>query len=468
MVEDEGVTGLRGVCGTKRVNAARPGGNSEDDEERRNISLTKDDTTHSQEDEGGGGAGGGKEEGEGEFPPLGTSKGTIQMSIRGIKVDRLNLNLSSFRRKKEEEKKKEKKEKQDEDGGDDCDDEHGDDPPSGTPMSDKEDVLTASSSTCTELLDGRLLLSGYEFASNDEEMRKKYITHIVNMGGEECPNKFEGSHSYRTYYVKDDLRQDIFYTLLDAAHYIEEILSSNEGNKILVHCKKGVSRSVIVIIFFLMTHLELSFADAFDLVKRQRPLSNPNLSFVSQLLRLFVLRKRLRSFGKEPTDLVGSTEVATLEESPQYIHPTEEVTFIFRISATGKELTLTNMNSFSTDLDTCTDTETTKPIQIDERFNYVLTRHFRAFYLLVLDPTFEDVCTPLFERFAKICKSFFHGDLADSTDLTQTIVRSHVGNFMQRLQLDTQLFSRLPCNDEAYLKLREVLQLQGGGGATTR
>ncbi|GAB64472.1 mitogen-activated protein (MAP) kinase phosphatase [Plasmodium cynomolgi strain B] len=326
------------------------------------------------------------------------------------------------------------------------------------------------------------------------------------MGGEECPNKFEATILYRTYFVKDDLREDIFFPLLDAAHFIEEMLRSDEGNKILVHCNKGVCRSVIVVIFFLMTHLGLSFGDAFDLVKRRRPLSNPNLSFVSQLLRLFGLRTRLRSGGREGTARAGSTTEAAMEGStteapragstteaalegstaeaalagstteaarvdpPQRLPPPGEVTLIFRIDgAAGKALTLTNLMSLSADADACTnaDSASTNPTEIDQRFNYVLTKDLRAFYLLLLDPTFEDLCTPLLERFARICRAFFHGgpadstdstDLTNSTDLTQTVVRADVGELMQRLRLDTQLFSRLPCNDGAYRRLQEALQ----------
>ncbi|EUD66605.1 hypothetical protein C922_02926 [Plasmodium inui San Antonio 1] len=469
MVEDEGGSGFRRVSTVTRVNAARPGRNSEDDEERRTLPPSRDDTIHLEEDE------------TGESPPLATSKGISQLSIQEIKVGKLNLR--SFRRKREEEKKKKKQ-----DGGgendkygedadeldyiDDLDDERRGDPPSGTPSSDKEDVLTKSSSTCTELLNGRLLLSGYEFAADGEKLREKKITHIVNMGGEECPNRFEATISYRTYYVKDDLREDMFYTLLDAAHFIEEMLTSEKGNKILVHCNKGVSRSVIVVIFFLMTHLELPFGDAFDLVKKLRPLSNPNLSFVSQLLCLFRLRRRLRISAVEETALVGSNGVATLAgrnrvaalaEPPQGVDPPGEVTLIFRIDAAGKALTLTNLMSLSPDENACTscDSAGTKVIEIDRRFNYVVTTNFRAFYLLLLDSTFEDVCTPFFERFARICRTFFHccpSDSADSTDLTQTIVRSDVGELMQGLRLETLLVNALPCNDVAYRKVQEVSQ----------
>ncbi|KJP85205.1 hypothetical protein AK88_05164 [Plasmodium fragile] len=438
MVGDEGVSGFRGVSGINRVNAARRGGNNEDEEEeeerkRRSLSPhTKDDTTHSEED---------KQDEGGPSAAVSTSKRTIQLSIRGIKVDKLNLR--SFRRKREEQKKKH-------DGEDGREDGDG---------ADGEDILAASSSTCTELLDGRLLLSGYEFASDCENLKKKKITHIVNVGGEECPNKFEDTFSYKTYYVKDDLQEDMLYTLLDATHFIKITLSSDEGNIILVHCNKGISRSVIVVVFFLMTHLELSFGDAFDLVKRRRPLSNPNLSFVSQVLRLFGLRKRLRSGAKDRADLMHATTTVA--------HPPGEATLIFRIDGAGKALTLTNLMSLSSDEDACTKSNNprTKLTQIDQRFNYVLTKDFREFYLLLLDPIFEDVCTPLLERFAQICGAFFHGGRADST---QTIVRSDVAHLMQQLQLDIQLFSCLPSNDGTYLKLQHALQDARQGGKTTR
>ncbi|CAI7717756.1 protein tyrosine phosphatase, putative [Plasmodium vivax] len=451
MGEDEGVSGKN------RVSAARRGDSSEDDGDGRSLPQTRGETDHSQEDdEEGRGLPQTKddtahllEDERGESPPRGTPKGATQLSIRGIKVGRLNL--SSFRRKREEEKEGKKKPSEG-DEVDECDrDEEGvgDDQRGGdTPLSDEEDALTASSATCTELLDGRLLLSGYEFASDGEKVKSKKITHIVNMAGEECPNRFEAPLSYRTYYVRDDLQEDLFYSLLDATHFIEEMLSSDEANKILVHCNKGVSRSVIVVIFFLMTHLGIPFGDAFDLVKRRRPLSNPNLGFVSQLLHLFGLRRRVGGASLESTS-DGATPVEP---------PSGEATLIFRVDGAGEALTLTNLMSLSQDA-------STNPTEMDQRFNYVMTRDFREFYLLLLDPTFEAACTPLLARFARICRAFFHGGAAEGMHAMHVIHATHAGELMQRLRLDTQLSSRLPRNDGAYRKLLQVREGMSGSWA---
>lgn len=71
--------------------------------------------------------------------------------------------------------------------------------------------------------------------------------------------------------------------LLSQADAIVGFISSGlHHGSVLVHCKEGVSRSTTCVIFFLMRKLGMTYADAFELCKRKRPVAQPIPSFVDQ------------------------------------------------------------------------------------------------------------------------------------------------------------------------------------------
>ena len=51
----------------------------------------------------------------------------------------------------------------------------------------------------------------------------------------------------------------------------------------LVHCSQGVSRSVTLVIAYLMWRRDLCFEEAFAAVKAARGVANPNIGFVCQV-----------------------------------------------------------------------------------------------------------------------------------------------------------------------------------------
>lgn len=56
-----------------------------------------------------------------------------------------------------------------------------------------------------------------------------------------------------------------------------------QGGRVLVHCNAGISRSPTVCIAYLMITKELTFVEAYDLVKSKRPCIQPNAGFMKQL-----------------------------------------------------------------------------------------------------------------------------------------------------------------------------------------
>lgn len=67
-----------------------------------------------------------------------------------------------------------------------------------------------------------------------------------------------------------------------AYHFIDNAVSS--GNKVLVHCMAGVSRSVSTVTYYLMKKYNINFFYAFNYIQSKRSIANPNNSFRYQLI----------------------------------------------------------------------------------------------------------------------------------------------------------------------------------------
>ncbi|KAG6448701.1 hypothetical protein O3G_MSEX005640 [Manduca sexta] len=74
---------------------------------------------------------------------------------------------------------------------------------------------------------------------------------------------------------------DIKPVLRECLPYINVAIDSKEN--VLVHCNAGVSRTSMVAIAYLMQYKNMSYDDAYELVKDKRPAIQPNDGFKKQL-----------------------------------------------------------------------------------------------------------------------------------------------------------------------------------------
>eukprot|EP01040_Poterioochromonas_malhamensis_P009794 gene9794-10637_t len=100
-----------------------------------------------------------------------------------------------------------------------------------------------------------------------------------------CPNYYEKdiqkySIIYKRIPIYDNRGENILPHLDTAYRFIEE--SRHYGN-ILVHCHKGISRSVSMVIGYLMRKNELTYEEALNHIQMFRPIAQPNESFEQQL-----------------------------------------------------------------------------------------------------------------------------------------------------------------------------------------
>lgn len=101
-----------------------------------------------------------------------------------------------------------------------------------------------------------------------------------------------------------------------AAHeFIEQ--ARKENKKVVVHCEVGMSRSPTIVISYLMKYKNINLREAYNLVKSRRPIIQPNVGFIKQLLAY-----ENELFGKQDTLFLAEyiKDVYKLEQNAQVIH----------------------------------------------------------------------------------------------------------------------------------------------------
>ena len=83
---------------------------------------------------------------------------------------------------------------------------------------------------------------------------------------------------YKYIEVQDSVNANILQHVDTSLQFLKQC----SGN-ILVHCTAGVSRSVSIVIAYLMKEKNMTYDDALSFIKKKRPIANPNKSFIYQL-----------------------------------------------------------------------------------------------------------------------------------------------------------------------------------------
>lgn len=130
------------------------------------------------------------------------------------------------------------------------------------------------------------LYLGDDLAARKKEILSEYkITHVLNLTVN-VPNKFEPDISYLKIHILDTEKQDIQKYFESAYEFIDNALK-NSNNSVLVHCNAGISRSASFVIAYLIKKgIFKSYKEAYEHVKKCRPIISPNEGFVKQLKQL--------------------------------------------------------------------------------------------------------------------------------------------------------------------------------------
>ena len=148
---------------------------------------------------------------------------------------------------------------------------------------------------CSPIVDG-VYVSGEAVARDRAVLDACGITHVINCNAFVIPNYHERPPTsaaadappalplrYKTLWLQDAPGEDVASVLFDCFDFIRDCVDS--GGRVLVHCSQGVSRSVSVVVGYLMWRDDEAYERAFARVKEKRGVANPNMGFACQLLQ---------------------------------------------------------------------------------------------------------------------------------------------------------------------------------------
>jgi hypothetical protein len=104
------------------------------------------------------------------------------------------------------------------------------------------------------------------------------ITHVVSLGSELGSNPKRSTLKIN---LNDTAFDEFSEEFWGAIWHVRNVL--NLGGSVLMHCRKGYSRSPALCVAYLMNVERMSFNAALDLVKAKRPVVSLNPGFIQQL-----------------------------------------------------------------------------------------------------------------------------------------------------------------------------------------
>eukprot|EP00835_Amoeboradix_gromovi_P005937 NODE_619_length_5923_cov_0.480769.p1 type:complete len:462 gc:universal NODE_619_length_5923_cov_0.480769:4125-2740(-) len=142
----------------------------------------------------------------------------------------------------------------------------------------------------SSILDDFLILGPDLFSQSSPEVlqfiKEHVITHVLNMAKECQPDpllKIEELVEYKHFEVKDSVDEEVDQQLNGAVRYLIHVKETTTSPKVYVHCKVGQSRSVTVVLAFLMEYSKMTLYDAYEYLRERRPTMSPNIGFVMVL-----------------------------------------------------------------------------------------------------------------------------------------------------------------------------------------
>lgn len=124
-----------------------------------------------------------------------------------------------------------------------------------------------------------IYVGNYAAALDKEVLKLLGITHIL-VSANNLKEYYPDEYTYKTIPLYDSEYTKIAKYFSESNEFID---LGNKNGKILVHCGAGVSRSVSLVIAYMINNLQYPYSEAIKLVKSKRSVANPNQGFEKQL-----------------------------------------------------------------------------------------------------------------------------------------------------------------------------------------
>jgi len=132
-----------------------------------------------------------------------------------------------------------------------------------------------------EIVPGFLFLGAYLHAYIPKVLDSLGISKIINVTPE--PHEEELLARFGNYQIQiaDHQSMDIKQHFVETVEYIKEC--KKKGEKVFVHCQKGISRSASIVLAYLVAGENLTLSESYTLTKQARKFIKPNKGFAKQL-----------------------------------------------------------------------------------------------------------------------------------------------------------------------------------------
>lgn len=131
----------------------------------------------------------------------------------------------------------------------------------------------------TKIIDNIYIGDVYD-AHNIDYLNKYNIKNVISaVTG--FDNIYDTSINHVCLNLIDNNNQNIIHYFEITNYFIENI--NKDNNQILIHCICGVSRSVTILLAYLIKKYKYTPQQALQIVKNKRQIANPNKNFMEQL-----------------------------------------------------------------------------------------------------------------------------------------------------------------------------------------
>ncbi len=129
-----------------------------------------------------------------------------------------------------------------------------------------------------------IYLSNLNSALILEDIQKEDITIIHRLSEDYNKNIYPNHIQFYNYQLEDNFLYT--YELMKYGEQIISNIENNQNKKILIHCNEGRSRSVSVIMLYLIIKKGYRYIDALQYIERIKPDINPNIGF-KRILKIY-------------------------------------------------------------------------------------------------------------------------------------------------------------------------------------
>ncbi|KAI6176691.1 Dual specificity phosphatase, catalytic domain protein [Aphelenchoides bicaudatus] len=117
-------------------------------------------------------------------------------------------------------------------------------------------------------------------AANYDELERNKIKYILNVS-KEIDNFFPAHFDYLKIFIADDVTTSLVNIWQQTFKFIK--MAKQKDSVLLVHCKKGISRSASIVIAYAMKEYGWNLDESYEFVRQRRSCIAPNTGFLEQL-----------------------------------------------------------------------------------------------------------------------------------------------------------------------------------------